>query len=90
MKRLPSGRSISITSPAPKFSIATTRPSASPSVGHRGQADQVGMIIFALASGGSAERGTVSSVPRSASAALRSATSAKRAIAPLLPSGAAT
>ncbi len=37
MKRLPSGRSISITSPAPKFSTATHLPRSSPSVETQGR-----------------------------------------------------
>ncbi len=45
---LPSGRSISSRSPAPKFSTATTVPSGAPAAIDAGEADQIGMIIFAL------------------------------------------
>jgi hypothetical protein len=48
MLRLPSGLSISMMSPAPKFSTATTVPSSSPSALTHGTADKVGMIIFSL------------------------------------------
>ena len=47
-ERWPSGRSTSSRSPAPKFSTATTVPSGSPVAVDAGQADQVGVIIFAL------------------------------------------
>ena len=64
--RLPSGRSISSRSPAPKFSTATTMPSASPAGALARQADQVGMIIFALRRAAAAPRAARSARCRAA------------------------